>query len=385
MTSELDLRSLPRADHRDRIFETLDDLGADESVTLVADRAVGVLLHHYQIERGARLEWRTDRGDDETRTVTVRSGEPIGDDDLVEFDVREMPPQRRHEVLTDTFDFLDPGQGFVLVNDHDPKPLYHELRSTRGETFEWEYTSEDPSEWRVEVVKTDASESDSGGDDVAAKFDVREIDKRERHPTIHHRYGNVPEGATMEIVAPHEPRPLRREFVERYGDSFSWDVVENEPGRCRVQITKESGGADGASAEHDGSSAEDSLTVTSELDVRDLPPAQRHERIFDAYDELESGEAFVLVNDHDPKPLYHQFDAEAGPAFRWEYQQREQGEFRVRIGKAAGAEASDGEIGSGHGGCGHEHGSHGHGGHGHESHGHGGGANDRSGPTDAPF
>jgi len=74
------------------------------------------------------------------------------------------------------------------------------------------------------------------------------------------------------------------------------------------------------------------------LDVRNLPPAERHERIYDAYDALVPGTGFVLVNDHDPKPLYHQFVAEAGPAFRWEYQQREPDEFRVLIGKAEQAD-----------------------------------------------
>jgi uncharacterized protein (DUF2249 family) len=52
----------------------------------------------------------------------------------------------------------------------------------------------------------------------------------------------------------------------------------------------------------------------TELDVRDLPPAERHDRIFEAFEALDSGEALTLVNDHDPKPLYHQFAAEV-PAF----------------------------------------------------------------------
>nr|WP_206536635.1 DUF2249 domain-containing protein [Halorubrum lipolyticum] len=63
-------------------------------------------------------------------------------------------------------------------------------------------------------------------------------------------------------------------------------------------------------------------------------PAQRHEKIFEAYADLDDGEGFTLVNDHDPKPLYHQFDAEGGPEFRWEYRKRDPGEFRVLIGKA---------------------------------------------------
>jgi uncharacterized protein (DUF2249 family) len=54
------------------------------------------------------------------------------------------------------------------------------------------------------------------------------------------------------------------------------------------------------------------------LDLRDVPPADRHPKIFDAFADLESGEALELINDHEPAPLYHQmvaevdsFDAEA--------------------------------------------------------------------------
>jgi uncharacterized protein (DUF2249 family) len=50
----------------------------------------------------------------------------------------------------------------------------------------------------------------------------------------------------------------------------------------------------------------------------------------------------VLVNDHDPKPLYHQFEAEAGPEFRWAYRQRDPDEFRVLIGKAEDPTDSEG-------------------------------------------
>ncbi len=43
------------------------------------------------------------------------------------------------------------------------------------------------------------------------------------------------------------------------------------------------------------------------LDVRDIIPMMRHKMIFQIFDELEPGAVFVLVNDHDPKPLYNQF------------------------------------------------------------------------------
>jgi uncharacterized protein (DUF2249 family) len=48
----------------------------------------------------------------------------------------------------------------------------------------------------------------------------------------------------------------------------------------------------------------------NQIDVRDLPPRQRHPKIHDAFDDLDSGEALTLVNDHDPKPLFYEFQAE---------------------------------------------------------------------------
>lgn len=46
------------------------------------------------------------------------------------------------------------------------------------------------------------------------------------------------------------------------------------------------------------------------LDVRDVPPPKRHPMIHDAFQELDSGEELVVVNDHEPKPLFYEFQAE---------------------------------------------------------------------------
>ena len=51
------------------------------------------------------------------------------------------------------------------------------------------------------------------------------------------------------------------------------------------------------------------MSVNS-LDLRDIPPAERHPKIFEAFDALEGGEALTLINDHDPKPLFFQMQAE---------------------------------------------------------------------------
>ncbi|WP_276259036.1 DUF2249 domain-containing protein [Haloglomus litoreum] len=346
MGTELELRDRAREEYRELLFDALTDADVGETIEIVADRDLDVHLVRYQIERDRGLEWTYADPDDEPRELQVTKGATL-DGDLGAIDVRDLRPQRRHQALLTTFDELEVGEGFVLVNDHDPKPLYHELKSMHGDVIDWEYRSRGSDGWRVEVVRT--AESDAVDTDVVTRYDVREIPKEERHPTIHHRYGMIPEGGTLELIAPHEPRPLHREFHQRYGDSFSWAVLEEEPGRCRVHITKgdepdgdvESSGSTDADAEEvaTGAAPDDgTVEVIEELDVRDLPPARRHERIFDGYADLEAGTGFVLVNDHDPKPLYHQFEAEAGPEFRWEYRQKEPGEFRVLIGKSDGGD-----------------------------------------------
>jgi uncharacterized protein (DUF2249 family) len=69
------------------------------------------------------------------------------------------------------------------------------------------------------------------------------------------------------------------------------------------------------------------------LDIRPLPPIQRHPLIFEQFEALGAGEGFILVNDHDPKPLFYQFQAERTGEFTWDYLQQGPREWRVRIGK----------------------------------------------------
>jgi uncharacterized protein (DUF2249 family) len=69
------------------------------------------------------------------------------------------------------------------------------------------------------------------------------------------------------------------------------------------------------------------------MDLRPMPPRERHPKIFSTWAELMQGEAIVLINDHDPVPLYYHFDAEHSGTFRWEYLERGPEVFHVRISK----------------------------------------------------
>jgi uncharacterized protein (DUF2249 family) len=75
------------------------------------------------------------------------------------------------------------------------------------------------------------------------------------------------------------------------------------------------------------------------LDVRTEIPKRRHELIFESFGDLPVGQTYVLVNDHDPKPLRYQFEAENAGEFSWEYLEQGPEVWRVRIGRVAAASA----------------------------------------------
>jgi uncharacterized protein (DUF2249 family) len=162
-----------------------------------------------------------------------------------ELDVRSFAPAQRHQLIFSTYEELAPGTGFVLVNDHDPKPLGYQFEAEHPGQYSWEYLEAGPTVWRVRIGR----------------------------PTTPEMAVGSPQG-------------------------------------------------------HDGEEL-------PELDVRSVPHARRHDSIFALYDELVPGAGFVLVNDHDPKPLNYQFEAQFQGQYSWQYLEAGPTVWRVRIGRRA--------------------------------------------------
>lgn len=68
------------------------------------------------------------------------------------------------------------------------------------------------------------------------------------------------------------------------------------------------------------------------MDVRPIPCSVKHGMIIQKWLDLAVGDYFVLLNDHDPVPLYYQFSAQWPETFSWEHLMRGP-EFRVKITK----------------------------------------------------
>lgn len=75
------------------------------------------------------------------------------------------------------------------------------------------------------------------------------------------------------------------------------------------------------------------MPTTKELDIRTVPSPLKHPTIFKTFDELAKGEAFQLINDHEPRPLLYQFQFERTGQFEWHYVEQGPEVWRVDIKK----------------------------------------------------
>jgi uncharacterized protein (DUF2249 family) len=95
------------------------------------------------------------------------------------------------------------------------------------------------------------------------------------------------------------------------------------------------------------------MTVTaSRIDVRTIAPHERHPLIFSTFNQLATGEAMELVNDHDPRPLYFQFHNTVPGQFAWSYLEQGPATWRVAITRTQDGAAYDGGTSCCGGGCG---------------------------------
>ena len=71
------------------------------------------------------------------------------------------------------------------------------------------------------------------------------------------------------------------------------------------------------------------------MDLRNIPAYARHNKIFEKWNELKEGEVLRIINDHNPKPLRYQFEAEYKGLYEWEYIHEGPEDWIVNIKKVA--------------------------------------------------
>jgi uncharacterized protein (DUF2249 family)/hemerythrin-like domain-containing protein len=74
-------------------------------------------------------------------------------------DLRTLLPAQRRQLIGDAFEALAPGESFVLVSDHDMRPLYYEWQAEWPGAFTWADLDDGPAVWRVRLGRPGAIDS----------------------------------------------------------------------------------------------------------------------------------------------------------------------------------------------------------------------------------
>ena len=208
--------------------------------------------------------------------------------------VYELEPVQKHPAIFSYFDNLKPGESFRIENDHDPIPLYYQMKAERGDNLaSFEYLQKGPEIWIVQITKSGVKEQASNTCSV-------------------------------------QPRIV----TESTGDSCS--IRKEESGAVSQHSQQYS--ACNVEKKDAGSSA------GKVLDVTGLLPRLKHPTVFGWFNNLKEGESFILQNDHDPKPLYYQMLGELGNVFNWQYTEQGPHWWKVVIQKKTLADNTIGEI-----------------------------------------
>lgn len=245
-----------------------------------------------------------------------------------------LAPGLKHSTVFEKFDNLLSGESLILHNDHDPKPLYFEISSKRGDVFSWDYLEQGPELWRVKITKNK----------TAIQEDENILDATLLHPSVKHatifqKFDALKPGESFTLHNDHDPRPLRFQLENLRGNTFQWEYLEQGPELFRIKITRNTL-VNAVQGEQKSSEKENVLNVTA------LEPKLKHPTIFVKFDELKPGESLILHNDHDPKPLYYQLLGERGDIFTWEYLEQGPKLWRIKISKRTAGEGDEtlGEI-----------------------------------------
>lgn len=171
----------------------------------------------------------------------------------VTLDVREMPPRQRHPTIFATWDNLPEGGSLMLVNDHDPIPLYYQFAAENAGRFHWAYVDQGPELWRVRISKGEFADpgfqprpGQRGSCHVDPKpvpiefvksqtLDVRPILAAGGSPCgpIEQAIGKLLPGQSLVILVPFEPIPL---YTKLGMCGFGHDSEQLPDGTWRVEF-----------------------------------------------------------------------------------------------------------------------------------------------------
>jgi regulator of cell morphogenesis and NO signaling len=166
----------PRLKHP-TIFQRFDDLKPGETLILHNDHDPKPLYYQLLNNYGEIFTWEYLEQGPALFRIKI-SKKPLAQKEVSKeniLNVTEIAPKLKHPTIFVRFDELKPGESLTIHNDHDPKPLYYQLLSERGDIFTWEYLEQGPSLWRIKISKRPEGEAEETLGEIAVK-DLRKAE-----------------------------------------------------------------------------------------------------------------------------------------------------------------------------------------------------------------
>ena len=66
--------------------------------------------------------------------------------------------------------------------------------------------------------------------------DVRDIIPRLRHTVIFQLFESLDDSKSLQLIADHDPKPLRFQLEAKHGNRCRWTYLEEGPDRWRVRL-----------------------------------------------------------------------------------------------------------------------------------------------------
>lgn len=238
--------------------------------------------------------------------------------------VTELEPRLKHSTIFHRFEELGKGEELILHNDHDPKPLFYELKARYGDVFNWEYLENGPELWKINITKTE---------NLVEILNATLLEPAVKHQTIFRKFDSLKPGESFVLYNDHDPRPLYFQLQQLRGDIFTWHYLQQGPLDFKILITKKAV----VKKAYDSKDYDDINVIY----VPGIEPKLKHPTIFEKFNELKPGEVLTIHNDHDTKPLYYQLLGEHGNIFTWQYLEEGPDLWRIKIQKNIAGEGNE--------------------------------------------
>lgn len=237
----------PRLKHP-TIFVKFDELLRGDSLTLHNDHDPKPLYYELLAERGDIFTWEyLEEGPELWRVLISKkaeTGNAVKEKMPLEnlLNVTLIEPRLKHATIFKRFDELKPGESLVLINDHDPRPVYYQLQDRVGDTFSWEYLQQGPDLFKIRITKNEIELKTTPVVSEENILNVTLIEPKLKHPTIFVRFDALQPGESLTIHNDHDPKPLYYQLLGERGNIFIWEYLEQGPILWRVKMTKKTAG-----------------------------------------------------------------------------------------------------------------------------------------------